>query len=165
MNEKFLNEDRTRELWTAIKTALAGKLDLDALDEYATTEAVATAIATALIGYAKSDAVTEEITQKITEALADYITQTQMDSAIAEAIGKVSQISIAVEDELPQTGEEKVIYFIPSTTSTEKNIKDEYMWVDGKYELIGSTAIDLTQYWSKDELKIMTSEELQEILK
>lgn len=165
MPDKFLNQDRTVEFWATIKTALAGKVDIATLEKYPTTEAMATAIATALVGYAKSDGVTEEINAKITEALVEYVTQAEMDSAIAEAISKASEITISVVDALPEQGQEKVIYFVPSKTSFEKNVKDEYMWIDGKYELIGSTAIDLANYWSKDDLTVMTAEELQEILK
>lgn len=164
MAESFLNKGRTGELWAAIKTALAGKVDLDKLDEYPTTDAMGTAIATALIGYAKSDAVSNEITEKIVAALTDYITQSQMDQAIQEAIVEATGMTVSVVDKLPETGVEKVIYLVPSTTSTEKNVKDEYLWVNEEWELVGSTAIDLTGYWSKEELVVMSSEELREIL-
>ena len=165
MAESFLNKDRTGELWAAIKTALAGKVDLSELkSEYPTTEAMGTAIATALLGYAKSDAVSQEITEKIGQALAEYITKTQMDQAIQEAIVEATGMTVSVEDKLPDTGVEKVIYLVPSATSTEKNVKDEYLWVDGRWELVGSTAVDLTGYWSKEDLTAMTSEELQEII-
>lgn len=164
MADKFMNQDRTSEFWAAIKTALAGKVDLAKLDEYPTVDAMATAIATALVDYAKSADVTEEINQKITDALVEYVTQTQMNEAIAEAIKEVSGITVSVVNVLPEQGEENVIYLVPSKSSTEKNVRDEYMWIDGKWELIGSTAVDLTNYWSKDELAIMTEQELKEIL-
>ncbi len=48
MADNFLNGARTAELWAAIKTALAGKADLSALDGYTTPDAVATAITSAL---------------------------------------------------------------------------------------------------------------------
>ena len=38
------------------------------------------------------------------------------------------------------------------------------MWIDGQFELLGSTEIDLSGYWAKDELRMMTAEELQAIL-
>lgn len=166
---KVPNSARVQELWVAIKTALAGKVDVSKLEEYPTTDAMATAIAIALVDYAKSADVTNEITQKIADALAEYVTKTEIElkikQAINEAISEVAGISISVVDSLPEKGQEKVIYFVPSKTSAEKNVKDEYMWVDGKYELIGSTAIDLANYWSKNDLTVMTAEELQEILK
>ena len=50
--EVFPNSARIAELWAAIKTALAGKADLAALDGYTTPDAVATAITSALANYA-----------------------------------------------------------------------------------------------------------------
>ena len=40
---------------------------------------------------------------------------------------------------------------------------DEYMWVNEKFELIGSTQIDLSDYWSKTDLVAITDEELDAI--
>ena len=39
-----------------------------------------------------------------------------------------------------------------STTTTPANIYDEYMWISNQWELIGSTAIDLSQYYTKTEI-------------
>lgn len=160
MADKFLNQDRTSELWAAIKTALAGKVDLSALDNYTTPDAVATAIATALTDYAKNT----DVTNAITTALADYVTKTQMDEAIQQAIVDATGMTVSVVDSLPETGTEKVIYLVPSATSATNNVKDEYLWVDNKWELVGSTAVDLTNYWSKTDLTVMTAEELEGIL-
>ena len=38
------------------------------------------------------------------------------------------------------------------------------MWINGAWELLGSTEEDLTGYWSKQELRAMTAAELQAIL-
>lgn len=57
--------------------------------------------------------------------------------------------------ELPEQGSTKFIYLIPSSGGTEtNNVYDEYIWVTskGKYEKIGSTKIDLSQYASKAEV-------------
>lgn len=155
----FANSARIAELWTAIKTALALKADITLLENYTTADAVATAIATALTNYATNDSVTSAITS----ALAYYMTTSEINDAITEAIGKVSGISIEVVDTLPESGKDKTIYFVKNGTSGN-NAMDEYMWINEKWELIGSTRIDLTNYWSKEELKPMTSEELEAIL-
>lgn len=152
----FLNSSRVSELWTAIKTALAGKADLSALDDYTTPDAVATAIATALTNYPTNTAVQSAITA----ALSDYMTQSEVNAAIAAAV----HITFQAVDELPTDGQPNVIYLVPNGGSSG-NTKDEFIWVDGGYEKIGSTDIDLSGYWSKEELRVMTSEELQEILK
>lgn len=159
MAESFLNGDRTKELWAAIKTLLAGKVDTSTLDDYTTAGGVATAITTALTNYATNS----DVTSAITTALADYMTTTEVNEAIAAVVVESSGIKIELVDTLPEAGESNIIYFVPNG-KTGNNIKDEYMWINGKWEFMGSTSIDLANYWSKDDLTIMTSAELQEIL-
>ena len=60
--------------------------------------------------------------------------------------------------ELP-TGDninENTIYFIRNTENLNSNVYDEYMYIDGEWEIIGSTAIDiagiLADYYTKTEI-------------
>lgn len=50
-----------------------------------------------------------------------------------------------VVNELPETGEERVIYLVPKA-GEDNDIHDEYIWVNGAYELIGTTEVDLSGY-------------------
>lgn len=159
MADNFMNSARVAELWTAIKTALAGKADLSALEGYTTPDAVATAITTALTGYATNAGVQAAIAA----ALASYMTSAEVDAAIAQAVAEAAHISFRAVDELPATGEVNVIYLVPNGGGGS-NARDEYMWVDGKWEKLGSTEIDLTGYWAKADLTAMTAAELQAIL-
>lgn len=155
----FMDSDRVAELWAAIKTALAGKADLSALDGYTTPDAVATAITSALSGYATDTGVTAAIAA----ALADYMTKSEIEDALAEVIADAAGLKFESVDELPESGTPNIIYLVPNGTEGG-NVKDEYMWIDGKWEPLGSTSVDLQNYWSKDELRVMTTEELQAIL-
>ena len=157
--EHFLNAARTGELWAAIKTALAGKADLSALDSYTTPDAVATAITSALANYATNAGVQTAIAT----ALANYMTESEVNDAIAAAVVEATGIRFQSAESLPEAGEGNVIYLVPNGQSGN-NVRDEYMWLDGKWELLGSTAADLTGYWSKQELQPMTAEELGSIL-
>lgn len=159
MSDIFLNGDRTAELWTAIKTALAGKADLSALDGYTTPDAVATAITSALANYATNAAVQTSIAT----ALADYMTTSEVNDAIAKAVVTASGIRFEAVETLPEAGEINVIYLVPNGQAGS-NVKDEYMWIDGKWEVLGSTEANLDGYWSKEELAVMTAEELKAIL-
>lgn len=168
---------RVQELWTAIKTQLAGKVDIVELDKYPTIEAVSTTIALALADYAKTSSVksaidealvdyvtTNAVKSAISNALIDYATVSEVNQKIADALAQSTKLRKEVVDQLPPTGEDNVIYLIPNPDSSEKNFKLEYMWINGEYELIGSTSVDLSGYWSKEELQIMTAEELEEII-
>ena len=50
--------------------------------------------------------------------------------------------------ELPETGVTNKIYFIAKSTSGDSDVYDEYMWVNSKWELLGTKRIeiDLTDY-------------------
>lgn len=159
MADKFLNDARVSELWTAIKTALAGKADLIDLDNYTTPDAVATAITTALTNYATNAGVQTAIAT----ALADYMTGTEVNTAITTAVADAAHIKFEAVDALPATGTANVIYLVPNG-GVEGNAKDEYMWVGGKWERMGSTDVDLSGYWQKADLVALTADELAAIL-
>ena len=50
-----------------------------------------------------------------------------------------------VVTELPETGEENIIYLVPKA-GEGNDVHDEYIWVNNAYELIGTTAVDLSGY-------------------
>lgn len=55
-----------------------------------------------------------------------------------------------VVDVLPTTNiSTSTIYLVPSTTPGEENIYDEYIYVNGNWEHIGSTSVDLSDYVTK----------------
>lgn len=142
MNETYLNSERVKELWTAMQTELAKKVNPSDLASLATITSVATSIATALQPYAK----TVDVEQMISDAL---------------------HVTIVTADALPPIAQAKpmTIYFVPKPGNTEDdNSKDEYVLIDDKYEKIGSTKIDLSNCWNKDDLRAMTSAELATIL-
>lgn len=156
-----LDSERLSELWMVIKSLLSGKVDLSTLDRYPTIDAVATAISTSLTDYIKFN----DANELIRNALLNYMTSSEINEAILKAIKESSTFRKEVVDKLPDIGEENVIYLVPSEEPSEKDTRIEYLWIDGVgYERIGSTTANLENYWSKEELKIMTSEQLEEIL-
>lgn len=64
-----------------------------------------------------------------------------------------------VVDTLPTVAnaKENVIYMIPNGGKTG-NVKDEYMLVNGAFELLGTTETDLSNYYNKTELDKALSE-------
>lgn len=72
--------------------------------------------------------------------------QTQIDG-LSTRIDALKSFNVQVVDTLPTTGEASTIYFVKSSTSTTGNLYDEYIYVNGAWELIGSTAfsLDITQ--------------------
>lgn len=78
--------------------------------------------------------------------------ETYTKQEVNSLIGQISTISILVVDQLPITGESNVIYLVPSENPKVKNEKDEFIWTNNKWEQIGSTAIDLSNYYTKAEV-------------
>ena len=56
-----------------------------------------------------------------------------------EAIGLIWQTELV--EELPEQGEERVLYFVPYGEGSEPDYYEEYIWIEDKYEKIGSTEI------------------------
>lgn len=79
----------------------------------------------------------------------DYYTKTETD----DLISAITTLKLLVVDELPTENiDTHTIYLVPSTNPKTKNVKDEYMYINNEWEQIGSTAIDLTDYYTKDEI-------------
>ena len=68
--------------------------------------------------------------------------QTQLDN-LASLISAMGGFAIESVEELPGTGQPNTIYFVPSESGAGQNIKDEYMWLNNAWELIGSTQFSL----------------------
>ena len=72
------------------------------------------------------------------------------NNIIKEKIAELVGFDVKVVDSLPLTGEEHILYLVPN--AQDPNIHDEYLWVDEKWELIGSTTINLDDYYTKEEI-------------
>ena len=69
-----------------------------------------------------------------------------LKTELLQTIGNITSFEIDVVESLPETGTKGHIYFVPKTTTDEKNIYDEYIWVvkesNSAFEKIGDTKID-----------------------
>lgn len=64
-----------------------------------------------------------------------------------DAVADVVHFGVEVVDVLPTTDiKENTIYLVPSETSKVQNVKTEYLYIEGQWEIIGSTQIDLSAY-------------------
>lgn len=71
-----------------------------------------------------------------------YQTAQQVQTAIANA----NHITYKKVTTLPATGETNVIYMVPNSNTSGTNIYDEYMWIDGKWEVMGTTKATMDGY-------------------
>lgn len=59
---------------------------------------------------------------------------------------------VQVVQELPATGEAHTLYFVPSAGPKTQNIYDEYLYANNAWEQVGSTAVDMSDYYTKSEI-------------
>lgn len=94
----------------------------------------------------------------------EYFTKEDTETAITNAIADVRTLEFKKVDSLPETGESKYIYLVPSLDPSENDIYNEYIWIteDSGYEFIGTTKIDLTGYLKDTDLVAMTDSEIED---
>ena len=80
-------------------------------------------------------------------------------AAVAAALGEVSGLSFVKVDVLPETGQAGVIYLVPKAGSST-DIFDEYFWFEGKFEYMGTTAVDLSGYVKTTDMVAISTEEI-----
>jgi hypothetical protein len=101
--------------------------------------------------YTKTQIDTKLNTKADSSALANYYTKSEtytkdeVDSLVE------AKVAFQVVDTLPSTGETAIIYLVPLADPETQNIYDEYMWIGGAWEHIGSTKTDLSDYYTKEE--------------
>lgn len=96
-----------------------------------------------------------------------FMNKEDFDNATKEALAKLTNFKTSVVDSLPDvaTAEENTLYLVKST-ETEGNVYKEYLKINGKYELIGDTSvdIDLSAYIKAEDITSISDTEIQQIL-
>lgn len=143
---KKANLEHTHEIDDV--TGLQGALDGKANTVHTHTTAQVEGLDAALVG--KADKTTTLEGYGITDAY----TKGQTDSKIAEAIAAAPHLKRAIVEELPAVGsaDANTIYMVPQDDGTvddpgtATSHYNEYMLINGAFELIGSSQVDLTGY-------------------
>lgn len=91
-----------------------------------------------------------------------YQTSAQVSSAITSAIANITSFDFSVVTDLPATGKKGVIY-LKSNSGSGQNVYDEFIWVNSKYELLGTTQMDLSGYMKKTDATEVTNAEIDTI--
>ena len=101
-------------------------------------------------------------TKRIYVGNTEYTEDTNMNSAtkqyIDDAIGGITEFDYQVVTSLPQTGTKGVIYLVLHEHGANDTY-DEYLWIGNKFEKIGNTDIDLTQYVKNTDSVSLTAAE------
>ena len=87
--------------------------------------------------------------------LANYYlkSQTYTKAEVNNLIGQIQTVSIQVVQALPSVGQPNIIYLVPSTSASQANVYDEYIYTNNAWEKIGNTDIDLSGYVTTSDLE------------
>lgn len=102
---------------------------------------------------------TTTIPNAIKAAIVDNLDTEDSNKALSATQGKVlktmisnlANLRIEVVNQLPSTGETNVIYLVKKA-GTNPDVHDEYVYVEGNWEKIGNTEVDLSNYYTKDQV-------------
>lgn len=68
---------------------------------------------------------------------------------------------VQVVQELPATGDAHTLYFVPSADPQTQNIYDEYLYTNNEWEQVGSTAVDLSDYYTKTQVDTLLDDKAE----
>lgn len=91
------------------------------------------------------------IVDNLESLAADKSLSANQGRILKEMIANLANLQIEIVDQLPSIGETNIIYLVKKSGSAP-DIHDEYVFVDGKWEKIGNTEIDLSNYYTRDEV-------------
>lgn len=98
--------------------------------------------------------------QSLENVLASKATKEEVDNRF----NNFSSLDIQVVSELPAEGSSTSIYLLQVAGGTTGNLYEEYLYVNGKWEMIGAKEVDLSGYATKSSLaSVATSGNFNEL--
>lgn len=104
-----------------------------------------------------------QVSGAITSALADYSTTSEVQGMISSAGHLKREVLTGALPEV-DTANVDTIYMKPESGATGQNIFTEWMVINGKWEKIGSTDVDLSNYLQKSEVTAILVTEIDEMI-
>jgi len=80
-------------------------------------------------------------------------------AAITAAMSGITGIDFQIVDKLPETGTKGTFYLMANSGSGQ-NVYDEYIWVNGKFEKLGTRELDLSGYMKTSDMVAITTTEI-----
>ena len=133
--------------------------DLDAVEKIVGKESTGEGVAsTGLIASVEAleaqDGVLAGEIDALETSLTNVYTKTETDSVIAAAIAAVDHLSREIVETLPENASENVIYMVRREGGAGQDVYNEYMYINGVWEIIGDTYVDLTDYAKKEDILV-----------
>lgn len=89
----------------------------------------------------------------------DVYTKNEVDSAIQQAISNaphIKRVVLGQSEELPSSPDTNTIYMKPKDGVSESNVYEEWMYINGSWEQLGDSSVDLSDYVTSGQLSSTT---------
>ena len=96
---------------------------------------------------------------------ANYVSKTEMNTAINTAVANSGHLKRLKVDALPTTNiDTNTIYMVPRTKADGDNKLDEYMYINNAWEKVGASDVDLSGYAKSADFTEITNTQIDSII-
>ena len=113
---------------------------------------------------AKIDAMAVTIDGTVTADGANAVSGKAVYDFVTKAIADISGFHAEIVSELPETGKTNILYLVAKSAAASGDGYDEYLYINGAWERVGSTDIDLSGYVQASEMHAITNTEITAIV-
>ena len=79
-------------------------------------------------------------------------TKKYVDDSITSAVGDIVSFGVELVDELPTENiSSSTVYMVPAAEAGEQNVREEYLYTEHGWEMVGSTQINLENYYATED--------------
>ena len=112
----------------------------------------------------KMDAMAVTVDNTVTADGGNAVSGKAVYDFVTNAIAGISGFHAEIVSELPASGQSNVLYLLAKSSAASGDGYDEYLYINGAWELIGSTDIDLSGYVQASEMHAITNTEITAIV-
>ena len=113
---------------------------------------------------AKIDAMAVTVDGTVTADGTNAVTGKAVYDFVTAAIAGISGFHAEIVSELPDSGQSNILYLVAKSSAASGDGYDEYLYINGGWERIGSTDIDLSGYVQASEMHAITNTEISDII-
>ena len=112
----------------------------------------------------KMDAMAVTIDSTVTADGVNAVNGKAVYDFVTAAIAGISGFHAEIVSELPASGQSNILYLVAKSSASSGDGYDEYLYINGGWERVGSTDIDLSGYVQAAEMHAITNTEISDII-
>lgn len=113
---------------------------------------------------AKMDAMAVTIDSTVTADGTNAVSGKAVYDYVTAAIADITGFHAEIVTELPAVGQTNILYLVAKSAAASGDGYDEYLYINGAWERVGSTDIDLSGYVQASEMHAITNTEITAIV-